>query len=673
MIKSKLLVGLLLVALAVLFAPASHAQACPAPNATVKCPLVAIGSSAVFPSIGIAAVSGDPVTHIGPLCGTRMWTGTGKAKDARFAAPEESASIWVAWDNDTAPTIVCEYLAVDSIEGQRLFFGQGAVSGQNATLDLAPSNCATTGTRGNKVSFVWDQANFLPFAVWNALMGGSATDQTCTSQTTNPAHFNVAFTDVRAEDAKWLGDSRVLCANAFNPPFPPNDTKSCLGYGPGPLPGPAITSSYSTAISNNAAYNISGNDPVNTNVAVPAFQQIDIGEQAMMIIVNTIDTASSAGFGTLTAPLANPRLTNANSHELSGFYTGQLFFTRDLLGGNPSLALPQEVVHTLQREPMSGTYTTFEWQVVRQSDGRNDESQETGICAPASTCYANNCFAQVANSFPNAPCSNPVSYAVAGVNAVKSRVIGTGQMVATADNCQWFDRSTPPNQIPGPSVLGYAFWSLGTFGAKPCIKYLTLDGVDPLVASYSVNDGNFPGLVVGQGAVANTPAPVGAECGGYFNGGGGVTQFSCAAGYTLPTFDGIQNGNYRNWNYVRAVYYGSSPLAPSFNPINITGFILAAQDQTAPVLPLAGRVTDFFPATYCTASNGITCTAFASPANVFRSHYSPGGGIVPNNGVNTVVPGPESGGDVGGAVFNIQAELDTGLPFSGNTFLIYIQ
>jgi hypothetical protein len=678
MIKSKLFVGCLLVALVVLLAPASHAQTfCPAPNNTVQCPVVAVGSSAAFPSAGIAAVSGDPITHAGPLCGVRFWTGAANGKDARAAVTlEEGGNLWVAWDNDTTPTIVCTYLSVDSVVGQRLFFGQNANG--NGTLDIPTAAC-TQAARGKKVAFAWDDATNLPVKVWDALMGANATLANCSDATsTNPVHFNVAFTDVRAEDARYVAAQRVLCTDSNTSPFNPPDDKSCLGFGPGTPVGTAVSSSFSGASSNSVAYNITGNDPINTQFTIPTFQQQNVGAQAVLVFVNTIDL-STAGFGTLTAGPAGRanRLTNANSHELSAFYSGSLFFTADLLGANPSLGLPNNIVHVLAREPYSGTYTTFEWQVVRQRDGRNDFSQETGVCGPsqgAACGYTNGCFPPSATWFPGVACSNPMSYLVAGTPALRTRVIGTGQMVSVANTNNWVTSSTNNTPIT-PSILGYAFWSIGSFGGKSNIKWLTLDGSDPLLPGYSVadggEDGQFPLIdTVNQGVNPNgITVPVNG-CGGYFNSGGiaAAQAFTCN-GYTLPTFDNIQNGNYRAWNIMRAVYYGASAQTPSTSPLNVTGFIQGAQDQTAPVNPIASRIPDFFPVAYC---NLAACATKIAPMNVFRSHYGVGG-FIANNGITTVIAGPESGGDVAGSVFSVQAETDTGLGFSNNSFLTYVQ
>ncbi|MGA2418673.1 MAG: hypothetical protein ABSG69_01205 [Candidatus Acidiferrum sp.] len=660
--RLKICSALLALATIVLCAPASNGQAIP---------IVGVGSSASFPITAVAATVGDPIRGVTtPLCGARFWTGTASAIDARSSLttpsiPAESGSAWVAWDNDTTPTTICAYLSVDSIVGQRLFFGQGPSGAGNATLSIPTSACTTAGA--NKVSYVWDTATAgLPVAVWNALTGGNSTASNCSgSTTTNPVHFNVAFTDIRPEDAQFVGLNRVLCNDANSTSFYPPDDKSCLGYGPGiSAPGTAVLSSFSTASAQAVDYVYTGTDPI-SNVAVPASQVFVIGAEAVIPIVNTVDTSSAASFGTLTALSANPRLTNVSSHTLAAVYSGQAILTRDVLG-LASAGLPAEAVHALQREPMSGTYTTFEFQVIRQRDALNALSQETGVCGPSqgTSCTGqatgSNTFSPSATAFPTVTGANPLSACAAGACGLRTRVIGTGQMVSVANTASFTSQS----------ILGYAFWSIGSFGGKTNIKYLTLDGTDGLFPSYSTNNGNFPGQPTGQGTSPTPSAPSTGQCGGYFNGGGstGITAFSCN-GYTLPTFDGIQSGNYRAWSLLRGQYYGSSVQSPSFSPLNITGFIQSAQDQAAPTLPAANRVPDILPVSYCA---NASCSSLVHPVQVFRSHYAlPAWNEgFPQNGV--VAGQAEVGGDVAGSVFNTQIELDLNSIFS-SSFLSYLQ
>src|SRR5262249_32177161 len=260
----------------------------------------------LFPSAAIAAAVGDPVRGITtPLCGARFWTGSASAIDARASLttpniPNEGGTLWVAWGHDTTPTINCTYLSGDSIVGQRLFFGQGSGTAGNATLSIPTSACTTAGA--NKIAFVFDTATSgIPVPVWNALMGGT-NPTTCTNPAT-PAgvHFNVAFTDVRSEDAQFVGNQRVLCTDSnSSAAFPPDD-KSCLGFntGSGVNPGTAVISSVATTTAQAIFYAASGTDPI-SGTAIPASQEVNIGAQAAIIVVNTIDT-STAGLGTLTS------------------------------------------------------------------------------------------------------------------------------------------------------------------------------------------------------------------------------------------------------------------------------------------------------------------------------------------------------------------------------------
>jgi len=659
----KICSGLLAVAMAVCFVPAANAQ---------SIPIVGVGSSAIFPSAAIAATVGDPVRGIStPLCGSRFWTGSASAIDSRAALttpniPNEGGTLWVAWDNDATPTIICADLSVDSIVGQRLFFGQGSGTTGNATLSIPTSACTTPG--GNKIAFVWDTATSgLPIPVWNALMGGTNTVACTNPATPAGVHFNVAFTDIRPEDAQFVGNQRVLCTDSnSSASFPPDD-KSCLGFntGGGVNPGTAVTSSVSTSSAQAIFYAFTGADPI-SGTAIPAAQTFSIGAEAVIPVINTIDT-SAAGLGTLSSSGA---LTSVSSHTLSGIYSGNALLTRDLFPGGNGLA--SNVLRALQREPMSGTFTTFEWQVIRQRDGANFQSQEAGICGPtqgAACGYVANCFAQAASTVPTTACSNPVNVCIGATCGLRMRVIGTGQMVSTLNNATWTVGGVAGQT---PSFIGYAFWSLGSFGGKAHIKYLALDGVDGLFPGYSTTDGGhagaFPGVVANQGTAALLAAPVAGQCGGYFNGDGGatITNFSCNA-YALPTFDGVTSGNYRAWNILRGSYFGAVQT-PTFSPLNIAGFILGAQDQAAPVNP--SRIPDFFPTAYSSCSGGV-CSGVVTPLNVFRSHYTiPAWGVgAPNNGIAS---GTENGGDVAGAVINVPIEKDFASLFS-NSFLTWIQ
>jgi hypothetical protein len=578
-----------------LFASASYAQA---PQ------VMAVGSSGVFSSITIAMIAGDPITGTSTTCGTRVWTagsGIASAIDARNGSiPAEGGNVAIVWDNDTTPTTVCVYLSVDSVVGQRLFLGQAA--GGNATLSLTAAAQTTAGA--NKVSFVTDTATTgLPSAVYSLVNG---------------KHFNVAFTDIRPEDGQ-LAYGRAAC-NRTGVTDP-----SCFGYGPLGGIGTAIQSSYSQTSAQVVAYSISGTDPF-TGLAIPAFKTINVGADPVVLFYNKTDTAAG-GLGALLP-------TNMNATTAAALWSGLIGINDQLVGtstGSP------KALHIVEREPVSGTYNTFEWQLIHTRDHRSgDFTQEYNFGPTPSGCFTPPNPATFAP--PTVSCANPMN--VTGsqgstFGGFRTRAIGTGEMVNAV------------NSANNPNSIGYAFWGLGTFGGKTNIKYITLNGVDPIYPSYSTNSGNFP------------------SCSGAFN----LGTFACSG--ALPTFDNVKNGNYRVWSIIRAVVY-QTYVAPGSGP-SVFDLIQATQDQAHTNIP------DFVPAIYC-ANAACSSTVDGMPA--FRTHY-PVSGKSANNGTTSPSTGfcandqtaPncfEEGGDMAGVAFlDIQDQDFFGL--TGNEFFTWIE
>jgi hypothetical protein len=720
MTKSKLFVGLLLVAVLVMFAPASHAQTnCQSSGSTINCNVIAVGSSAIFPSAAIAAVSADPTRGNPPLCGggastgVRFWTGSASGRDARktLASPnlvDEPGTVWIAWDSDTAPTIVCAYLSVDSLVGQRLFYGQGSgASGptNNGQLVLATSACTTAGA--NKVAFVWDTATTgLPSAVYNALEGTTGTS--CPTPAA-PVNFTTASTDVDPTDALFVGNQRVLASDTTSSAGFPADAKGSLGYGGSSCsnPGPAVASSYETStIANGVCYTyVAGQpDPISGTV-IPASQIVSEGALAMLPIINVTNTASG-GFGDL---FNNRGFSDVLSHDIAAGYAfsqyGTAALTRDLYLGANASSIPVTVVHYLTREPQSGTYTTWEWQVIRNKEsalGGGGLSQETNVCGASQLAFGcpyttpasnpSNCPAQGTNltngTFPaTGSCSNYMSWGIGGFNALKTRVLGTGEMVSVSNvNC-----ATIGGSCNIADTFGYAFWSIGTFGGKSAVRYLQLDGSDALYSGWStVNGGNggvFPAVVggaTGQGKSATPGAAPSDGCAGYFNGNGSTIQsFACNA-WPYPTFANIASGNYRASSINRVVWFtpsGSSTLVPNWTALNAPAFWLSAADQAAPVVgsPAHGTIPDFLPFAYCASASacpsGAAPTSLVYPLNAIRSHYAvtTWGIGNPNNGITgSGFGGVENGGDVAGSIISVQAEADS-IGFFSDSFLSWVQ
>jgi hypothetical protein len=691
MSKSKWLIGLVLAAAAALFAPASRAQTnCQnglknGNGVAISCNVIAVGSSAVFPSAGIAAISADPITGNPAGCGSNFWTSTaavGVDPRASLTTPnisKETGNLWVAWDNNTNPTVICAYFSVDSIVGQRLFSAQGSgTSGpqNNGTLVLSTNSCTTAGA--NKVTFVWDTATSgLPSAVYNALQG--TTGSSCPSAT-SPVNFTVAFTDVSPDDALFVGNQRVLNYDSASSPTYPTDEKISLGYGgytgtnlTCTKAGTPVYSSYTSVLAQSICYGIFGGDPI-SGTTIPAITTTPVGALAMLPIVNIQDT-STGGFGNLYSSYS---FGNVLSHDVAAGYApseyGVAFFTKNLAGLNPSLdssvPFPNIGIHYLTREPQSGSYTTWEWQVIRQKDGLGGSlSGDTNVNGPSQSGYNSNSgcpFVVNGNdtSLPPATpvCDNPLNWTVnSSFPNLKTRVEGTGEMVKVLENNQ--------------DTFGYAFWSLGTFGASAAqnIVYLQLDGVDALYSSWSAHSGKFAPVASGQGSSITVTIPS-TGCGGYYNGtANSGTQFACN-NWALPTFANILSGSYRAWSINRATYFTSTAGTPTFNPPNIPGFILATQDQTAPI-PTA-KIPDLLPAAYCANSS---CSSYTYPLDAFRAHYAPSAWGLPcgnaNNGLPTYASAAaECGGDVAGAIVSTETETQSyNLGGAGGSFLGWVQ
>ncbi len=575
--KLKLLTTPLAMAGALLCASSAFGQITPQ--------IVAVGSSGAWGAAGVAAVTADPITGSAAPCGTNFWTGgtsLSSGIDGRSnGIPAEPGKLWVAWNGDGtagSTTIICAYLSVDSVVGQRLFFGQHqstVTGGQvNGTLSFSSSAVGTAGS--NQISYVTDNATMTSFV----------------QQSLNGQQFNVAFTDIRPEDAQYF-NVRAQCS-------PADSNSQCLGYGPFPV-GTAVQSAYSintaTGLQNSAQvvqYNINGDDPI-SQYPIPAFNTLQVGAQAVIHFINYTDSGTG-GFASL-AP------TNVNSHVLALVYSGLLGSTVDISG---TKGVTGKGLHVMLREPTSGTMNTMEWQIARAKGV--DLSQENGIQygtrANCSSFTASPNPATYATPTTSGPCTNPL-YLPGPSGSFRARVIGTGEAINAA------------NSANNPNAIGYAFWSFANFGGKANLRYLKLDGIDPLgVASFT---GAFP------------------TCSGSANNGG----LTCTA---VP-FTDIKNGNYRNWNVLRATVY-TTYKAPSVGP-SVAAFIQSAQDSAH------STVFDFLPTTYCA---NASCSSTVDNLPVFKSHY-----VLPNQGINAANGNngeAESGGDVLGAVFTDQADKD---------------
>ena len=358
---------------------------------------------------------------------------------------------------------------------------------------------------------------------------GDATPDAEIFNAVQAAILNIALTDITPSDAAVAtARSLSLGYNKSNP------IKSAFNTGLGETATPV-------------AFSLTGRPG-------GSFQLIPLGASPVMVFINKTDT-SATGLGAIAStPGGTEFRSNIDRFTLSGFLSGQLGRTSDI-NQDPSVRGIGTSVTTIVREPLSGTYNTMEYCVpesVEAGSFTGGQGQELGVS------------------------TNPLNQAAAG--GVRKRAIGTGESIK-------FAASTA-------NSLGYAFWSFPNFAvstSKPYgnLRYLTVDGVDPLFDNYSVggNEGNLQ------------PA-------------------------TTPTFRNIKNGGYPIWSILRAVTDATEP----------TGVSSILSD-----LP----VGDFVKAT---------------DLEVFRSYHATPDATTPSNG--NVSGTTAAGGDVGGAVFPINADID---------------
>ena len=306
-----------------------------------------------------------------------------------------------------------------------------------------------------------------------------------------------------------------------------------------------------------------------------------------------------------------------------------------MIGGTGLAAKP---LTALVREPLSGTFNTFEFQVTRTLEWNHTQEDLTnnsgglianGIGIAAPTGWANE---------NGGTSGNPLDWKKTSTGGLKVRVIGTGEMVSTIDTNGLFD-ANGTNALT--NQIGYAFFSFGNVkGAVGAAKYLLVDGVDPLFDGGSGPNQNPSGA--GSGAL-----PL-------------CTGTGCPNGVTLTN---IANGSYPIWNFLRVVTTGPLGGFIASNGV-VTGCVSGAT-----VCQMVQAMQSSF--------SVIPDLVPISKMDAFRSHSSFAGGVTfpPHNGYKHYTTGVtntpcgfapvtgasvqyECGSDVGGGRYLIQQELD---------------
>lgn len=591
---SRFTVAAAIFAAAILLGPSCFAQ---------TIPFLGVGSSGAFNALALAGPSGTTSictnlpNNSNLALATNVWNwtqknnGTQEGLDGRGSIDPAKGSIWIEWATGTnspkdPPSAVCAYLNIDSIVGNRLFFGTASTGLPSGTLSF-PGGCAALATTagGNIVPLLPPDQLGVPSGVCNAINGVA---------------FNAAPTDIRAEDAKF-GTQRALTACAA--------TATGLGYGPGPI-GIEIESGVTGSANQTQVvdFNIAGDDPVNTSTPIAhstagvdkkAYVSLNVGALVQLVLVNTNDTTSN-GLGVSI-------LRNVDVPTLTRVFTGRSDRTRDLI---LTAGLPAKALTVLDREPLSGTYNVFEFQIPRTTREQTNSQEEVSIGATT----------QAINPGGAAPTgwtgtTNPLDLKNTKSGALKVRVTGTGKMVSTIAGNGLVDQggNSLTNQI------GYAFFSFGNVkSAVGFAKYLTVDGTDPLYPGINNNPNGPSGL-----PTCTAPCPA-----------------SLTAPFTSPTFANVVNGGYPIWNVLRIITTGT--LGANTNGVCNAGATVCQLAQAAETS--IANIPDFVPFTSLT---------------VFRSHQTLTLNGLPFAGHNgNKARTPESGGDVNGKPYLTQEDLD---------------
>jgi hypothetical protein len=352
--------------------------------------------------------------------------------------------------------------------------------------------------------------------------------------------FNAALTAIRPEDALFATARALAALNATN--------YNGLGYtGTGQI-GTAILSAFSTSSNTPVNFAVKGKDPI-SGLTINPWVATNIGAVPVLIVVNNTDTASG-GFGSLNTS-SQPVFTDINTQNLANLFQGVLTRTRDILPASVGSVSPVGV-HVLQRDPLTGVFNTLEFDNVRNF-ANVTKSQEEGV-SPVT--------------------NNPLNISVSnadGSTATRQRTIGSSEEVKELEAIE--------------DSIGYAFFSYGdwaTAGTK--VRYLTVNGVDPLYATYA-------------GGLLPT-----------------CTSTGCPGSVTFPH---VADGSYPLWATLEVVTGKTIPAG-------VTALVNAAIAESA-------SVPEFIP---------------VSQLNVFRDHYTQSGIAGANGHKTTTETGGSMGGAI---------------------------
>jgi len=358
--------------------------------------------------------------------------------------------------------------------------------------------------------------------------------------------------------------------------------------------GFSYSGDFSTSIATAVAFSLTGNDPCSHKPTVP-FVTTPIGAAPIMIIANNTNT-SGLGSSAVTT-------LNVTRYGLNRAYQlwGGAICNASPVGGSTSVP-----VFPILREPISGTYNTFEFTNIRIASNNHIHSQENNVGTNQGS--------------PNNPLSLACTPVSGEANGSRFRAIGTGDVVKGVNTTK--------------DAIGYIFFSYeaASPSADPNIRYITVDGVDPIHSMYF--NGSLPTCSV-------TSSP--------YN----IINCSLPPGASFPH---LRDGTYRSWSIYRMV-------TDSAGNANASALVAEAQAIVDSTLP------DFVPFSPVCGHNS---SEDEPGLKVYRQHFDRNG-ITPSPNDGALQPSvscssgtprslaygalggndinfSEAGGDVGGTI-----------------------
>jgi hypothetical protein len=533
----------------------------------------AVGSSALYTELGQAAA-----TLLGCYATTTSKSQVFPIDQRVGTAPgtAESTNAWVAWSvgNGTscsAPgssSVIYTMMSADSTIGNRCFFASPRC--------LISVPAAGFGGGGQLPGFTAETD--VPTSIQGAM---------------NDALVNVAATDIRPEDAKFA-TMRALtnCGTAVT------SGSQYLGLGyQGTATGVGVAVQQSAAAHGGTGtsfnvfdFNLIGNDPIKPANTLPTgFTVTPVGAVPVVVVVNP---ENANGFGSL-------QVTNIDRGVLAGYLDGTFGRTSDILAQAYTSSNALDSATTIfVREPVSGTYNTMEYAIP--NNVAIQSSQDVGVQATLGNAVpVLNCSGTKVNQNP---LSETVTRGTEGTSA-RYRAIGTSNELASV--------------FATKDSLGYGFWSAGNFASATAAtaKYLTVDGVDPIQASWI--DGLVP--TSGNGILGNV------------------------------TLQHVRDGSYPIWSLLRLVSDTSGVGLSSAKTLvsEAYDFLSPSQPDFVAYPSLLVVRSHFTPPLFGTTFDGVAVN-FPSAA----------GTNVASNGTSGCGESAEAGGDVGGIVYTQQSDCD---------------